>query len=482
MSHAAERKPHSGIAASLRWRPEQEADMHIRYVGGWLTLVVATIALGCGGTATDDRMTRAGTEASRAAEPSGLPSELVSPAGAGAGMPNLFATQDGGVLMSWLEPVDAVGEAASTRRGRFALRFATLRGETWSEARTIAEGDDFFVNWADFPVIIESGGTLAAHWLQMNGGRGTSYDIHITRSRDGGETWEESIVPHADGTPTEHGFVSMVSEADGGFSAIWLDGRNSPERGAGQGGAMTLRATRFDDAGNQGPEALLDPLICECCQTSAAYVGDTLVAVYRNRSDEEIRDMWSVRRTADGWQRPVRVSHDDWMIPGCPVNGPSIAASDNVGAVAWFSLRGGDPEVKVTFTRDGGASFTEAILLDSGSAEDIDGASPRQVAGLADAGNAAKPIPLGRVDVAWVDGTRAVVSWIVGRGSEADLVLQTVGIDGKLGARHVVATTASSRASGFPQIVRQDDRLVIAWTEPDGDPSLHTAVVNLSLQ
>ncbi len=413
---------------------------------------------------------------------SAMVAELPSPAGAGAGMPNLFATEDGGVLMSWFEPVDTVGEAASTRRGRFALRFATLHGDTWSEARTIAEGDDFFVNWADFPVIIESDGTLAAHWLQMNGGRGTSYDIHITRSRDGGETWEESIVPHADGTPTEHGFVSMVPEPDGGFSAIWLDGRNFADREGDESPEMTLRAARFDAHGNEGPEALLDPRICDCCQTSAAYLGDTLVAVYRGRSDEEIRDMWSVRRTADGWQEPVRVSHDDWMIPGCPVNGPSIAANDAVGAVAWFSLRDGNPEVKVTFTHDGGASFTEAILLDSGSIEDIDGANPRQVAGLADAGNAAKPIPLGRVDVAWLDDTHAVVSWIVGRGKDADIVLQTVGIDGKLGARQVVAVTASSRASGFPQIVSQGDRLVIAWTEPDGDPSLHTAVVGSPLQ
>lgn len=440
-----------------------------------VALLASAAMFGCASGSGDKDATGSEAASDVPAVVAGLVSELASPAAAGAGMPNLFAAQDGSVLMSWLEPVDTVGEAASTRRGRFALRFATLRGDTWSAARTIAEGDDFFVNWADFPVIIESDGTLTAHWLQMNGGRGTAYDIHITRSRDGGETWEESIVPHTDGTPTEHGFVSMVPEPDGGFSAIWLDGRNSPDRGAGQGGAMTLRATRFDDAGDQGPEALLDPLICDCCQTSAAYVGDTLVAVYRNRSDGEIRDMWSVRRTADGWQRPVRVSHDDWMIPGCPVNGPSIAANADIGAVAWFSLRGGKPEVKLTFTHDNGASFTDPILLASGSAENIDGRNPPQVGGL---GNAAIPIPLGRVDVAWVDDTHAVVSWIVSRGKEADIVLRTVSLDGEIGARQVVATTASSRASGFPQIVRQGDRLVIAWTEPGGDPSLHTAVID----
>jgi len=454
--------------------------MQIRLIRGCLAFVVAAGTLGCG--SNTEPGDRSGAAQAGESETSAQVSELASPAGTGAGMPNLFATPDGRVLMSWLEPIDAAGEAASTRRGRFALRFATLSGDTWSDARTIAEGDDFFVNWADFPVIIESGGVLAAHWLQRNGGRGTAYDIHITRSTDGGETWQESIVPHADGTPTEHGFVSLVPEADGGFSAVWLDGRDTADRQEGDDSAMTLRAARFDADGTEGAEALLDPRICDCCQTSAAYVGDALVAVYRDRSDEEIRDIWSVRRTADGWQEPVRVAHDDWQIPGCPVNGPSIASHDGVGAVAWFTLRDGDPEVKLGFTHDAGASFSDPVLLDRGSVADLDGGNPRQVAGLADAGEAAAPIPLGRVDVAWIDDTHVAVSWIVSRGGEADIMLQSVGIDGELGERHVVATTASARASGFPQIVRQGDRLVVAWTEPDADPSLHTAVVGLPLR
>ena len=214
--------------------------------------------------------------------------DIPSPGADGAGTPSLFATDDGRVLMSW----------------RFALRFATLRGDVWSEPRTIAESDEFFVNWADFPVIIESGGTLASHWLQRNGGRGTSYDIHITRSLDGGETWAQSVVPHHDGTPTEHGFVSMVPEADGGFTAVWLDGRAFADRGENTVREMSLRGTRFAADGTQGVVDLLDPRICECCQTSAAYVGGNLVAVYRDRSASEVREMYAVRRTADGWQVP----------------------------------------------------------------------------------------------------------------------------------------------------------------------------------
>ena len=367
--------------------------------------------------------------------------------------------------MSWLEPVGSHdGEPASTRRGRFALRFATLEGESWSAPRTIAESNEFFVNWADFPVIIESGGTLASHWLQRNGGRGTSYDIHITRSLDGGETWTESIVPHHDETPTEHGFVSMVPEVDGGFTAVWLDGRAFADRGEDAVREMSLRGTRFAADGTQGVVDVLDPRICECCQTSATYVGGNLVAVYRDRDPNEVREMYAVRRTAEGWQEPVRVSHDNWQIFGCPVNGPAIIGGETNGAVAWFSLRDEIPEVKVAFTRDGGENFLAPVLLDRGPT---------------DASDQSSPIPLGRVAIARVDPLRVAVSWIAATGSSADIIVQTVDLEGNLGARQTIASTSSARASGFPRIVGSGERLIIVWTEPGASPSLRTAAVSL---
>jgi len=424
------------------------------------------------------------TEAARPAAPDsttpGLVTELHSPAAAGSRTPSLFAAVDGTVYMSWLEPAGNVAaEPASTQSGRFALRFATLAGEQWSPARTIAEGDDWFVNWADFPTIVASDGALAAHWLRRNGGRGTAYDIHIARSTDGGATWSDPVVPHGDGSASEHGFVSLVPEPGGGFTAVWLDGRKYATATNDAGREMTLRAARFDGDGEQLDEVLLDGRICDCCQTSAAKVGETLVVVYRDRSDEEVRDMWSVRRTTDGWQEPVPVAPDGWQIPGCPVNGPAIAARGDLAAVAWFTMSGGDPQVKVAFSADAGASFSTPVVLDSGSSGGLDSGNPRQVAGLADASDAARPVPLGRVDIAWVDDSTAVVSWIVARGADADIVLRTVTVDGGLGERHVIGTTGSMRASGFPRMVRQGDRLVIAWTQPDDEVSLRTAAVPL---
>src|SRR5215207_2642270 len=87
--------------------------------------------------------------------------EAVSPAGSDSREPELTASAGGRVIMSWIE---RVGEK------RYALRFASRDAAGWSEPRTVAEGENWFVNWADFPSVIElSDGSLAAHWLVKSG-------------------------------------------------------------------------------------------------------------------------------------------------------------------------------------------------------------------------------------------------------------------------------------------------------------------------
>jgi len=151
--------------------------------------------------------------------------ELPSPAGQGSGQPNLAVAPDGRIYLSWIE---RLGE------GRFSLRFATKEGDRWSAPRVIAEGSNWFVNWADFPSMIAlPGGSLAAHWLVKSGPGTFDYDVTIARSFDGGKTWGKPFVPHRDGVRAEHGFVSMFAAKDGNLAAVWLDGREmKPGAGA----------------------------------------------------------------------------------------------------------------------------------------------------------------------------------------------------------------------------------------------------------
>ncbi|HSC27550.1 MAG TPA: hypothetical protein VLD67_09760, partial [Vicinamibacterales bacterium] len=114
---------------------------------------------------------------------------IPSPAGPGSAQPQL-SVSDKGVLLSWVE-------RAGTRS---ALKFAERSASGWSPAKTVASGDNWFVNWADVPSVVRlADGTLAAHWLQKSGPGTYAYDVRLAYSKDDGQTWSESFTPHDDG-------------------------------------------------------------------------------------------------------------------------------------------------------------------------------------------------------------------------------------------------------------------------------------------
>lgn len=360
--------------------------------------------------------------------------ELPSPAGAGSGEASLAEGADG-VLLSWLQPV---GE------GEHALFLDRWNGESWSGRRSVAAGPDYFVNWADFPSVVETrDGVLAAHWLVRGEEGGYDYGIRAAFSRDGGRSWSEPWTPHEDGTPTEHGFVSFLDLGPDGIGLAWLDGRAfaAGESGPPDDPEMSLRFRRTVPDGEPSPERLLDGRTCECCQTDAALTSRGAVVVYRDRSEEEVRDVSIVRRTDGGWSEPRPVHRDGWVFPACPVNGPAVAARGERVAVAWFTGAGDIPRVQLAFSADAGMSFGEPVRIDDGN-------------------------PAGRVDVAILDDGSAVVSWLERAGGSAEVRIRTVLDDGRRGPATSVGSTADGRSSGFPRMARGPrGDLLLAWTD-----------------
>jgi hypothetical protein len=405
-------------------------------------LILFTIAfIGCR-THTDSSSPRQNI-ANEKAEPPLTIRHSDSPTSGDSREPELNATPDGKIILSWVEKLDAK---------RYALRASISDGQRWSETTTVAQGDNWFVNWADFPSVIALGdGSLAAHWLVKSGADTYAYNVNIARSSDGGKTWSKPIVPHLDNTQTEHGFVSLVSLSGGMLGAIWLDGRNMKNTKGGHGGdkplpvSMTLRYAAIDANGQLSDEAELDERVCECCQTSATVTSEGVVAVYRDRSQNEVRDVYSVRQDKRTWQSPQVVYSDNWTINGCPVNGPAVAADGRNVAVAWFTGAGGAPHVNVAFSTDAGASFGRAIQVDDGETQ-------------------------GRVDVSLLADGSALVCWLSGNAEGGSIKVRRVRSDGSLDPAAVLAKTDISRSSGFPRMARLGNEVRFAWTE-FGKPS-----------
>lgn len=379
-------------------------------------------------------------------EPEETVSFLTVPSGLNSSEPSLHKTNDGNIYLSWIEnDKDTVSH----------LKFSTLKNNEWSPPKTIANGKGWFVNWADFPSITSFGtSNLSAHYLEKSADDTYAYDVKLIQSTDYGETWDEAFKPHSDNTHTEHGFVSKVAIDDKSYLSVWLDGRQNAyaETDSTVAAQMTLRSAIVNDKGEIIEEYLLDNRVCDCCQTDAAMTSEGPIVVYRNRSDEELRDTYYVKHVNGSWTEPKPIHEDNWKIAGCPVNGPSISTKDNLVAVTWFTIADNAPKVKVAFSNDNGNTFSDPITI---ATETI----------------------MGRLDIELLDDGSALVSSMDSKEGESVIVLQHIKQDGTISAPFPVSQTANSRSSGFPRMVVKDNVVYLAWTSVNDILNVQTAKI-----
>lgn len=371
------------------------------------------------------------------------------PAARPSAQPHL-RTSSRGVMLSWIE-----------RQGTVAtLKFSEYARGQWSEARTVASGGDWFVNWADVPSVMRlNDGRLAAHWLQKSGASPYAYDVRLSHSDDGGRTWSPSFTPHHDGTQTEHGFASLF-EVPGGLGIVWLDGRQMAGGAAhaghgGAGGAMTIRYAAYDRDWSQVADRPIDERVCDCCPTAAAVTSEGPIVAFRNRTEDEVRDVFVSRLEAGRWSEPAAVHADGWKIAACPVNGPALAARGSRVVVAWFTAVGDVGHAYVAFSDDAGRTFGTPIRVDDAASQ-------------------------GRVDVELLPDGSAVASWIELQDRGAAFMMRRISPGAARSVTVKVAPLEGSRTSGYPRLALHGNELVFAWTDTAGGATMvRTAVAAL---
>ncbi|MCX7627477.1 MAG: hypothetical protein N2Z69_03585 [Methylophilaceae bacterium] len=369
------------------------------------------------------------------------------PAGRHARLPRLVPLPDGGILMSWVESV-----AGSER---YRLRFAVLREGIWLEPRDVAEGEGWFVNWSDFPSVVAIDPKFwVAHWLvKRPGGEVYDYDIAMAYSVDSGQTWRMAGSPHRDGIAAEHGFVAIFPD-QGMAGVVWLDGREYFEgknKPPGISGHFALRYTTLNRSGEFSREEIIDDNTCTCCWPAAAVSSLGPVVAWRGRTEEEIRDIRLAIHRDGTWSPPMQLGGEGWKIAGCPVNGPALAARGERVVAAWFTAQGGRPRVRAAFSEDGGSKFGLPLEID-------------------------KEAPLGRIGVAWLDDTSAVISWMkAAKGGLSEVAVRRLFPDGRHGPELRVAQLSAGRDSGVPQLAVVNDGILLAWTGPAPEFGIHMA-------
>lgn len=370
----------------------------------------------------------------------------------GSRLPRLRTLPNGDVLMSWVEP----------KNEGHVLKFAVLHKGRWIKQGEVAQGENWFLNWADYPSVVAIDNQFwVAHWLvKQQGGKTFDYDIALAISNDAGLTWREIGHPHNDGTAAEHGFATIFPvEGDAGI--VWLDGRDyvkktdiakHPEKS----GNFNLRYTRIHRDGSMDNEQVIDNNTCTCCWTSVTVTSAGPVVAWRGRTDAEIRDNRVSLLQNGKWSSPMPLGAEGWKIEGCPVNGPAIAARGMQVVAAWFSAEGDRPRVRVAFSNDGGKSFGKPIEVDDVA-------------------------PLGRIGLVWQDGKTVAISWMTVADAvtkKSSLALRKIDVDGSLGVIKRVIDISPGRDTGVPQMISTDKGLVLAWTDVAPTHGVRTALVD----
>ena len=358
-----------------------------------------------------------------------------------------LTTSKKGVLVSWLD----------MDNDEPTLKFAERMGAGWTQPVNVASGEDWFVTEADTPSVLRlSNGTLVGDWMQSSSDEFEASNLRLTYSKDNGKTWSKSFLPHHDGTITQHAFATLFELPNGNLGLVWLDGRLTVKDR--EHGPMTLRYGAYNAAWAQVSDRSIDAKVCDCCTTSVAMTADGPIAVYRNRTDDEIRDIYVTRYEKGAWTPGKSVHDDGWLIHACPVNGPAVSAIGRNVAVAWFTAKNDQGQAWAALSSDAGRTWTQPIRLD-------DAAS------------------MGKVDVEMLDDGSAVASWVEFANQRSTLRARRVEASGaKSAAVTIAGAPGTGRVGGVPRMVRSGSELVFAWVdtpESGGLGGVKTAVAVL---
>lgn len=370
-----------------------------------------------------------------------------TPAGPGSMGSSLTTSNEGATWLSWIEP------AGKNQHVLKCARFDAANRQ-WAAAHVVARGSGWFVNWADFPVMVARDERLLAVWFVSSPGQPgehSGYHAEFSVSKDNARTWSTPQKLTEDSASVE--FAALQVLASGSVLAAWLDGRGR------EGGAHGRQALYARMVGASRPDLLVDPSVCDCCQLSmiATPDGGALVA-YRGRSADEIRDI-RFARFRDGRWGPSQTLHaDNWKIAGWPVNGPQLATNGRHVVASWFTAANGRPRVYLAHANEELTRFGEPTPIDLGR-------------------------PLGRVDcVVLADGT-ALVTWLENSGTEKEggIFVRALSPTGELSAPALLASTTTARASGFPRVTLLSDaspaRLLLSYTREGAPSAIITALL-----
>ncbi len=240
-------------------------------------------------------------------------------------------------VVSWVE-IDSTGE-----KRFFFSRMDKAKGQ-FLKPKPIPIEQNVSIHEEGMPKIAVKGdGTLLAIYetsTPVKDSRWGLGDIRYIQSFNNGKTWTtpQSISPDVK-KGLSASFSGLTRLGDGEIGVTWL-GTNPGKQ---EHMARPVFFAKTHGKEGFGKEILITRSACQCCRTalSSDKEGEISIA-FRDILPGEIRDISVSTSSNDGitFNKAVSFSNDDWVVDGCPHNGPSVVTGNGHTYVTWFT--GGD--------------------------------------------------------------------------------------------------------------------------------------------
>lgn len=164
-------------------------------------------------------------------------------------------------------------------------------------------------------------------------GKGRDGDVLAMRSFDGGKTWTGPIQVNDVDDSAREGLHAMAAGPGGEMCCVWLDLRNR---------ATEIMASTSVDGGQTWTQNVLvykspDGSVCECCHPSVTFDERGSVLVQWRNSLGGNRDIY-VASSSDGGKSfgtAKKLGTGNWALKACPMDGGAIAVAGNQVSSVW---------------------------------------------------------------------------------------------------------------------------------------------------
>ena len=215
---------------------------------------------------------------------------------------------------------------------------------------------------------ISQNGNIYLSWTMKLDKRFTGH-IRFSKSTDNGKSFSQPITVNDNLEIISHRFDSLGVNDNGDIFISWLDKRDkskATKAGKKYNGAAAYYAVSTNNGNSFSKNKKIADNSCECCRMSMAFDQDQLpVIAWRHIYGDNIRDHSIVRfKDRSTPLQPIRLSHDNWKINGCPHHGPSINIDDtNIIHTVWFNNAKINHGVFYANSNNQGQTFSKPIQV-----------------------------------------------------------------------------------------------------------------------